>query len=360
MPEREEMMRAMMASDGSYEGVFYVAVKTTGILCRPTCPARKPLAKNVEFFRTAEEALGAGFRPCKRCKPLDARGAAPEWLLPVLKAMDGAAERRWTDEDLVAMGVDPLRVRRWFKEHYGVTFHTHARARRLGLALGTMGAGASLDDAAAEHGYESLSGFRDAVRQELGTTAGRARQAERLLYTRVLTPLGPMMAMAEQGGLVMLEFLDRPALAAEIEELRSRYGYVVAPGRNEHLVQVERELAAYFAGELREFTVPLVAPGTAFQVKVWGALRGIPYGTTASYGELARELGVPGAMRAVGRANGQNRMSIVIPCHRVIGADGSLTGYGGGQPRKAFLLDLEGGPARARGMQGALFAELEV
>ena len=174
-----------------------------------------------------------------------------------------------------------------------------------------------------------------------------------LVCAEVGTPLGPMVAMAEVRGLVMLEFADRPALPAEVEELRTRYGYVAGPGRNGHIDCVERELAAYFAGELRAFTVPVVAPGTGFQTQVWTALREIPYGTTTSYGELARQIGVPGAVRAVGRANGQNRMSVVIPCHRVIGADGSLTGYGGGQRRKAFLLKLEG-VTRA---QGRLFGE---
>ncbi len=171
--------------------------------------------------------------------------------------------------------------------------------------------------------------------------SSRARAAALLLQSCVSTPLGPMIAMAEANGLVLLEFADRPALPRETEELRSRYGYIIAPGRNEHLEAIERELAAYFAGELQSFTVPLVTPGAEFQTRVWQELRRIPYGTTTTYGAIAGALGSPGASRAVGLANGQNRLAVVIPCHRVIGADGSLTGYGGGQPRKAFLLDLE-------------------
>lgn len=346
LPPREEMVQAMLASDRAYEGAFYTAVKTTGIFCRPTCSARKPLPKNVEFYKTTEDALSAGFRPCLRCKPLDASGTAPEWIAALLQAVHRAPTRRWTDEDLTSLGADPLRVRRWFKEHYGVTFHTHVRALRLALALGAVLHGLSIDDAALEHGYSSLSGFRDAVGHTLKITPGRSRSATMLLYTRVLTPIGPMIAMAEENGLVVLEFVDRPALTAEIEELRSRYGYVVAPGYNAHLDLVEQEIQAFFAGERRAFTVPLVTPGTEFQRRVWSELRRIPYGTTTTYGAVSHSLGVPNAVRAVGRANGQNRMSIVIPCHRVIGADGLLTGYGGGQPRKAFLLDLEGGPYR--------------
>ncbi|MCU1322728.1 MAG: putative methyltransferase [Acidobacteriaceae bacterium] len=343
-PPHDAMIQAMLSSDQTYEGVFYTAVKTTGIFCRPTCPARKPLPKNVAFYKTAEDALSAGFRPCLRCKPLDASGIAPEWITDLLHKVDRRPNHRWTDEDLIALNIDPLRLRCWFKEHFGTTFHTHIRARRLALALGSISNGASLDDAALDHGYQSLSGFRDAVAQNLYTTPARARSTALLLYTRILTPLGPMIAMAEANGLVVLEFVDRPALSAEVEELRSRYHYVIAPVRNAHLDQVEQELVAYFAGTLKTFTVPLVTPGTPFQSRVWDELRKIPYGVTTTYGALARNLGTPKASRAVGHANGQNRMSILIPCHRVIGADGTLIGYGGGQPRKAFLLNLEGAP----------------
>ncbi|VVM55625.1 Methylated-DNA--protein-cysteine methyltransferase [Pseudomonas fluorescens] len=150
-----------------------------------------------------------------------------------------------------------------------------------------------------------------------------------------------MIAMAERRGLVLLEFLDRPALTREVEALQQRYGYAVAPGHNEHLRQIELELAQYFAGKLSEFKVALHLPGSEFSQQVWAQLAKIPYGQTSTYGTIAATLGKPGASRAVGLANGHNRVSIVVPCHRVIGADGSLTGYGGGQPRKAFLLRLE-------------------
>jgi len=331
----------MQASDQNYEGIFYTAVKTTGIFCRPSCPARKPKPENVVFYKSAEDALSAGFRPCLRCKPLDASGIAPDWIQDLLDKVDRAPNRRWTDEDLLRLKVDPLRVRRWFKEHFGTTFHTHIRARRLALALGSLKQGTSIDDAAYDHGYESVSGFRETLQHNLKTTPSDGRGMPLLLYTRLLTPLGPMIAMAEDRGLVVLEFVDRPALSAEVEELRSRYGYAVAPGRNAPLDLVEEEIAAYFAGTLQQFTVPLVTPGTEFQSRVWSALRSIPYGTTETYGSMAGKIGSPTASRAVGHANGQNRISIIVPCHRVIGADGSLTGYGGGQQRKAFLLDLE-------------------
>ncbi len=162
-----------------------------------------------------------------------------------------------------------------------------------------------------------------------------------LQYRNIQTPIGPMVAMANDAGLSLLEFDDRPALPPEIEELERRYGYTIEPGRNAILDHIEAELNGYFAGKLTQFETPLVLPGMPFQLEIWSRLQDIPYGEACTYGDLARAIGKPGSSRAVGAANGQNRVAIVIPCHRVIGADGSLTGYGGGQRRKRFLLDLE-------------------
>ncbi|SDO67225.1 methylated-DNA--[protein]-cysteine S-methyltransferase [Phyllobacterium sp. OV277] len=162
-----------------------------------------------------------------------------------------------------------------------------------------------------------------------------------LRYRHIQTPIGPMIAMAGDEGLSLLEFSDRPALPAELTELEQRYGYTIVPGDHSYLDQVDEEITAYFAGELTRFETPLFLPATPFQRTIWSMLIDIPYGETRTYGGMARALGKPNSSRAVGGANGQNRIAIVVPCHRIIGADGSLTGYGGGQPRKRFLLDLE-------------------
>lgn len=341
LPPHAEMVRAMLERDTTYEGVFFTAVKTTGIFCRPSCTARKPKPENVEFFAHADECLSAGYRACLRCKPLDAAAIAPDWVQALLKAVEAAPDQRWSDAQLLAEGIEPLKLRRWFKQHFGMTFHAWLRTRRLGMALGGIKQGDSIDGAAFDSGYESLSGFRDAFQKSFHITPGRAANSEPLLFTRLTTPLGPMIAMAERRGLVLLEFLDRPALTREVEALQNRHGYAVAPGHNTHLQQIEDELARYFAGQLTGFKVPLHLPGSEFSRQVWAELLKIPYGQTSTYGTLASRLGKPGASRAVGLANGHNRISIVVPCHRVIGADGSLTGYGGGQARKAFLLRLE-------------------
>lgn len=343
LPGSEEMYRAVLARDSAFEGVFFVAVRTTGIFCRPTCPARKPLARNVEFFGSARDALFAGYRPCKRCHPLEPIGAAPAWLADLLEEVECDPTRRWRDADLRERGIEPLRVRRWFQAQHGMTFHAYARARRLGRAFERIRAGGDLNHAAYDSGFESPSGFRDAFGQAFGTPPGRARGKRLVLAARLLTPLGPMIAAAAEEGVCLLEFADRRMLETQLATLRRRLDCLIAPGHHAHLERLEAELEAYFAGELRHFEVPLLHPGTAFQCAVWEQLGTIPYGETRSYAEIAAAIGRPGAQRAVGRANGDNRLAILLPCHRVVRADGQLSGYGGGLWRKRWLLDHERG-----------------
>lgn len=341
LPAPSEMYRALLERDASYEGVFYLGVRTTGIFCRPTCPAKKPKAKNVQFFASTREALTAGYRPCRRCTPMKPVGKPPEWLEALLRSIEDDPARRWKDADLRADGLDPARVRRWFKRHHNMTFHAYQRARRLGLALGQILSGDDIMGTAYDHGYESLSGFHDAFAHLFGETPGRSAGVH-VVVTRVLTPLGPLVAGATDEGLCLLEFADRPMLETQIKKLRKSMSCAVTPGTNRHIEQIDAELAEYFAGKRTAFGVPLVVPGTEFQKQVWDALEQIPYGETRSYEEIARTIDNPKAMRAVGRANGANRIPIVIPCHRVVRADGSLGGYGGELWRKRFLLKLEG------------------
>lgn len=341
LPPDTEMYRALLERDSAYEGVFFLGVRTTGIFCRPTCPAKKPKPENIEFFPSTRAALLGGYRPCKRCTPMQPGGATPDWLAPLVADVERQPERRWRDADLRAAGLDPARVRRWFKRHHGMTFHAYQRARRLGLALGQIRQGDDIMGAAYDHGYESLSGFRDAFGHLFGETPARS-DSTLVVVTRVLTPLGPLVAGATDEGLCMLEFADRPMLETQVARLAKYLDCTVVPGSNEHIEQVDTELAEYFAGQRTDFDVSLVVPGTEFQQSVWSALRDIPYGETRAYEDIARAIGNPKAVRAVGRANGDNRIPIVIPCHRVIRADGSLGGYGGELWRKRYLLELEG------------------
>ncbi len=344
LPTRAEMYGALLRRDPAYEGVFYLGVRTTGIFCRPTCPAKKPRQENVEFFASTRDALTAGYRPCRRCAPMRPEGAAPEWLAGLLRRIEDDPARRFKDADLAASGLDPARVRRWFKRHHGMTFHAYQRARRLGLALGQIRNGDDIMGAAYDHGYESLSGFNDAFAHLFGETPGRSANEDlgHVVMTRVLTPLGPLVAGASEAGLCMLEFADRSTLESQVKRLRKYMNCVVTPGSNRHIEQVEHELAEYFAGRRTKFDIDLVVPGTEFQRRVWSALQQIPYGETRSYEDIARAVGNRRAVRAVGGANGANRIPIVIPCHRVVRADGTRGGYGGELWRKRYLLRLEG------------------
>jgi AraC family transcriptional regulator of adaptative response/methylated-DNA-[protein]-cysteine methyltransferase len=336
-----EMYQALKNKDSSYDGLFFVGVKTTGIFCRPTCPAKKPKEENVEFFPSVREALSAGYRACKRCRPMEPNGAIPLWLRELIDMVDRDPGKRWTDADLRAMKLDPSRVRRWFRAHYGMTFHAFHRARRLGLAFDLIRDGSDQLMTAFDHGYESLSGFRDAFERAFGTTPGKSDAATCVVTNRFLTPLGPMIAGATKEGVCLLEFTDRRMLETQIKRLRKWLDCKFVPGNNQHLSKLKKQLDEYFAGTRTEFDVDMVIPGSEFQRTVWDQLRKIPYGDTWSYEQLARHIGNPTAQRAVGRANGDNRLAILIPCHRVVRADGTLCGYGGGLWRKKHLLDLE-------------------
>jgi AraC family transcriptional regulator of adaptative response/methylated-DNA-[protein]-cysteine methyltransferase len=202
--------------------------------------------------------------------------------------------------------------------------------------------GTTLDDATFESGYESHSGFREAFARAFGQAPGRTREnSERVVVTMLESPLGPLIAASNDEGIVLLEYTDRRMLEQNLQRLRRRFACGVVPGRHVLLDRLSRELEAYFGGNRREFTVPLAVRGTPFQDKVWAELRRIPYARTISYDELARRIDQPTAQRAVARANGMNHVAILIPCHRVIGKDGTLTGYGGGLWRKRLLLELE-------------------
>ena len=338
-PSPEEMYRALVARDAGYDGLFVAAIRTTGIFCRPTCPARKPRFENVTFFGSNTEARRAGFRPCKRCRPEES--SPPAWVRDLMAAVDRDPARRYTDDDLRRIGVEPTRARRYFRAEFGETFQSYHRKRRLGAAMGRVGQGAELSAVAYQHGFESESGFRDAFARLFGEPPGRARSAGTLAARHLDTPLGPMLAAASDDGVCLLEFADRSAMAAQVAALRTHFPQPVIPGSNVHLDRLADELADYFAGARTEFTVPLVDPGTSFQMAVWEALRAIPHGQTTSYGAIARAIGQPRASQAVGRANGQNRLALLIPCHRVVRADGHLCGYAAGLRRKQWLLDLE-------------------
>ncbi len=332
--------QALVDKDSHYEGVFIVGVKTTGIFCRPTCPARKPKFDNCEFFPEAEAALLAGYRACKRCQPLLPVQERHPLLKRVLEAIDANPTKRWREADLTDFAADASTVRRQFKKHVGMTFVQYARARRLGIAMKAIRAGHSVIDAQLTAGYDSASGFREAFTQTLGTAPSKLDDKQPLLTATWLdTPLGAMIAISNEHALYLLEFVDRRALETELTRLRQRY--TILPGDTSVSQQLRDELSAYFAGTSATFQTPLHLLGTAFQTSVWQHLETIPAGQTRSYKTLAEALHKPTAIRAVAAANGANQVAILVPCHRVIGSDGNLRGYGGGLARKRWLLEHE-------------------
>jgi AraC family transcriptional regulator of adaptative response/methylated-DNA-[protein]-cysteine methyltransferase len=288
-----------------------------------------------------KEAIFAGFRPCKRCRPLGTNGRPPSWVQALLAQVERDPSVRLGAKELRKQGIDAARARRYFAKHYGLTFQAYCRGRRMSGALEQIRRGAPLDDVGLGHGYESNSGFREAFQRTFGKPPGGARAAGCIVTDWVESPVGPLVVGCTPDGICLLEFSDRRMLDAQFAALRQRFGCAIVPGRHRYLDQLKDELAAYFAGTRKEFTVPLVYPGTTFQERVWRALLEIPYGQTRSYEDLAKTVGAPKAQRAVGTANGMNRIAIVIPCHRVVNKGGKLGGYGGGLWRKQFLLDLE-------------------
>lgn len=337
----QEKYNVLGTQDPSYEGLFFTGVKTTGIFCRPSCRAKKPKQENVVFFETTRHALQHGFRPCKICKPMENLAETPPQYQAIIEELHQNPYLRIKDKDLADRGIEPSNIRRWFKKHHQLTFHGYQRMLRVNAAYQSIEDGKSVIDAAYESGFNSLSGFNESYRSIFGEAPTNPGKKDLLHITRFTTRIGPMFACASDQGLCLLEFTDRRMLETEFKDLRKRLNAAILPGDNPYLEQTMEEIQQYFNGKRKEFSVPLHTPGTDFQQSVWKGLQNIPYGQTRSYKEQAKVLGNPKANRAVAAANGQNRIAVIIPCHRVIGSDGKLVGYGGGLHRKKWLLDFE-------------------
>ncbi|WP_261390365.1 methylated-DNA--[protein]-cysteine S-methyltransferase [Asaia lannensis] len=269
----------MIARDSRYEGRAFVCVGTTGIFCRLTCPARKPLTTNCTFHGSVRSCIEAGLRPCECCDPLGQAAASD----PVIASL------------LIRL----------------------------------------------EAGFDSPSAFREAFSRLLGCPPAALQPGGMLQASWIPTPLGDMIVVASTTRIHLLEFVDRKALPTELLALQAALKSPLGLGMTDATVQARAELEAYFAGNKAQFTTPLAPQESSFTRRVHHALCTIPAGETRSYAEIARAIGQPSAVRAVARANGANRIALMIPCHRVIGADGSLTGYGGGLWRKQRLIDIE-------------------
>lgn len=345
--------QALVERKSEFVGVFYVGVKTTSIFCIATCRARKPKAENVVFYSSVKDALDNGFRPCKICKPTENAEEAPQPVLEAIRLVQENLKEKVSDDMLRENGIQPEMVRRWFNKNYGMTFQAYQRMYRVNTAYQELKQGKTTTETAFDAGYESLSGFgytykkilgnspQKSLKKNLANNPEKGQLNDVILINRLTTPLGPMFVAATEQGVCLLEFTDRKSLETELKDLQRLLKTRIVTGENEHIKQAKRELKEYFAGTRKEFEIALHTPGTEFQNQAWQALHTIPYGTTATYTQQAEKINKTKAVRAVGTANGANRISIVVPCHRVVGANSQLTGYGGGLARKQWLIDFE-------------------
>ena len=336
--EGEDAWAAFMRRDRSWDGRVIGAVKTTGIYCKPSCPAKRPKREHVEFFVSGEEARAAGFRACLRCKP-DEVGRDREAVAKAVQLIEQVEEAPSLTEIADAVGYAPHHFQRIFKRDLGVSPAEYARGLRNRRAQEALKANGRVTDAVYDAGYSGPSGFYSDAKERLGMTPSAWRdggRGETIRWTHFDSPLGEMLVAATSKGICRLTFDDNEA------SLRRLFP-------NATIVQDDGGLRQMVEGALAAIERPLAAPdlpidvaGTAFQEAVWRELRKIPPGETRSYADIAAAIGHPKAVRAVGSANGDNHVCVLIPCHRVIRSDGSLGGYGGGIERKKQLLAAEG------------------
>ena len=334
---------AFMRRDRGWDGRVIGAVHTTGIYCKPSCPAKRPKRENVTFYATAEEARAAGYRPCLRCKP-DAVGRDREAVAQAVKLIERAEEAPSLAELAEAVGYAPHHFQRLFKRDLGVSPAEYARGLRNQRAQSALKANGRVTDAIYDAGYSGPSGFYSDAKERLGMTPSAWRdggRGETIRWTHFDSPLGEMLIAATSKGICRLTFNDSEA---SLRRLFPKATIVEDAGGLKQLV--EGALAAIEHPAAMP-DLPIDVAGTAFQEAVWRELRKIPPGETRSYAQIAAAIGQPTAVRAVGTANGDNHVAVLIPCHRVIRSDGTLGGYAGGLDKKRLLLAAEGSYSEA-------------
>jgi AraC family transcriptional regulator of adaptative response/methylated-DNA-[protein]-cysteine methyltransferase len=348
-----ELWNAVLTRDASRDGSFVFAVRSTGIYCRPSCPARRPKPEQVRFFPVPEAAEQAGFRACKRCHPRRARVDDPqiELVRRVCHLIDEHNEEAVTLEHLGELtGVNAHHLQRTFKEIMGISPRQYADSRKLQRFKSGLKNGTSVTDAMYEAGYGSSRALYEKSSSQLGMTPatyGRGGNGMRIVYTIADSPLGRLLVAATDRGVCSVTIGDSDAeltraLFAEYTNASiDSQDTSIAPSLNLWLQQILESVN----GQSRRIDLPMDVQATAFQWQVWEELRRVPFGSTRSYQEIAKAIGKPSAIRAVARACASNRLALVIPCHRVIRGDKSLGGYRWGLERKKKLLSRENAAA---------------
>ena len=341
----EQRWHVFMARDATYDGQFVVAVRSTGIYCRPSCPARRPRRENTVFYPAPVEAEGAGYRPCRRCHPEQDGSPSVQaaWVAQACRLIEAAADQPPSLTELAdQLGLSPHHVQRVFKRVMGISPRQYGEAYRLGRVKASLKQEDTVSMAMYEAGYGSSSRFYENGASRLGmapTIYRRGGAGMQIHYTLVASPLGRLMVAATERGVcfVSLGDADETLEAA----LRGDYHAAELVRDDEGLGETVQAILAYIAGIRPRLNLPLDIQGTAFQWRVWEALRAIPYGETRTYAQLAEAIDEPKAARAVGHACATNPVSLVIPCHRAVRTDGSLGGYRWGLSRKEALLAQE-------------------
>jgi AraC family transcriptional regulator of adaptative response/methylated-DNA-[protein]-cysteine methyltransferase len=337
--------QAVLARDAAADGAFFTCVHTTGIYCRPTCPARKPLRENVHFVQTVQEARREGYRACKRCKPDDVANLGERQTATIA----AICERIETSEDPLSLddlaslaGMSRFHFHRVFKQVTGVTPKAYEMAHRANRVREGLTTTSTVTRAIHDAGFASNGRFYAATNNMLGMTPGAFRRGAPGTTIRLAfgeSSLGLVLVAATDTGICSIMMGDdRDALKTELRRRFPNGSFVEDDADFESSVA---EVVRCIEEPRHGINLPLDIRGTAFQQRVWQALREIPRGMTMSYGEVASRIGAPGSARAVAAACAQNRIAIAIPCHRVVGKDGSLTGYRWGTERKREILERE-------------------
>lgn len=341
----EERWCAILAHDASQDGTFVYAVRSTGIYCRPSCPSRRPRREMVRFFEVPEAAERAGFRPCRRCHPKDARSrdARLEAVRKACRIIDAHQDGALTLAKLgEAVGLSPYHLQRVFTRVIGVSPRAYADARRLMRVKASLKAGDGVAGALYEAGYGSSSRLYERAGAQLGMTPAtykRGGVGAEIAYTVASSALGRLLVAATAKGICMVSLGDDEAHLAD--ELRRDFPAARIQRDDRALGTAVAAILRHLAGKEPHLDLPLDVRATAFQWRIWQALRAIPYGEHRTYGEIALALGRPKAARAVGRACATNPVSLIVPCHRAVGSGGDLTGYRWGTERKQALLAWE-------------------